>query len=174
VDETAPIWTAAPPEEVALGSGMDGFLISTGGATLGAGAGFTGAGAAFAGGGAGFAAGGGDITAGAGFAGFRAWAVAAGAAGMLTLAACRKFVYVSAAQYVPLGELTFWSLLATAPLGLLVGGVFPLACLILREEAEASRVYALDALGGLAGADLDHAVACGAQGVALRRGAWPA
>ena len=30
------------------------------------------------------------------------------------------------------------------------------------------------ALGGLAAADLDHAIACGAQGVALRRGAWPA
>jgi 8-oxo-dGTP diphosphatase len=30
------------------------------------------------------------------------------------------------------------------------------------------------ALGGLAAGDLDHAIACGAQGVALRRGAWPA
>jgi 8-oxo-dGTP diphosphatase len=29
------------------------------------------------------------------------------------------------------------------------------------------------ALGGLAAADLDRAIACGAQGVALRRGAWP-
>jgi 8-oxo-dGTP diphosphatase len=30
------------------------------------------------------------------------------------------------------------------------------------------------ALGGLAATDLDHAIACGAQGVAMRRGAWPA
>ena len=30
------------------------------------------------------------------------------------------------------------------------------------------------ALGGLAAADTDHAIAYGAQGVALRRGAWPA
>lgn len=79
---------------------------------------------------------------------------AAAAGAVLLLRLCRRFIDVSPTQFVPLDQLALWSLLATLPVGLLIGAAFPLICRALGREKDVSAAYIWDAIGGLAGGAL--------------------
>ena len=83
------------------------------------------------------------------------------AAQVLALRLSRGMLHVSAGELVPLGELFVSLLLVTAPSGLLLGLIFPVACRALELAATrrgatriVSRLYVADALGALAGGAL--------------------
>ena len=80
---------------------------------------------------------------------------------VLALRVGRGLLSVAAGELVPLGELFASLLLITAPSGLLLGLIFPLACRALELAAArrgaariVSRLYVADALGALAGGAL--------------------
>jgi spermidine synthase len=86
---------------------------------------------------------------------------------VLAVRGIRLFLDVSAAEFVPLGELFLSLLMITAPTGLALGVAFPLACKALRNTAvaagvggdaaapavvrEVSGLYVLEAVGALLG-----------------------
>ncbi len=80
---------------------------------------------------------------------------------VLALRSVRALLHVSAAEFVPLGELFLSVVLITAPGSFLLGIAFPLSCRALTEPqgrtnldgavADVSRLYAVDALGALLG-----------------------
>lgn len=82
---------------------------------------------------------------------------------VLAVRGVRLLLDVSAAEFVPLGELFVALLLITAPTGLALGVAFPLACKALRDTAaapgpgdaavvrEVSGLYVVEAIGALLG-----------------------
>jgi len=86
-----------------------------------------------------------------GLAGLSALLPAAAGSSVLLFRICRRFIDVSPSEFVPLDQLALWCLLATLPVGLVVGALFPLACRSAGQDEDAPPLYITDALGGMAG-----------------------
>lgn len=63
----------------------------------------------------------------------------------------RAILQIRPIELVPLGQVVVGTALTLAPGSLIIGLVFPLACSRIVEEREASRLYAVEALGALVG-----------------------